>query len=312
MTDSEQRAPGPGDVTVSAPDPNFSSSQGTAGVSVGADDAVAQELIVRYRRRMRRDRVAAVAFPVLSLATIFVAWWGAVNFLDIQRFILPPPGEVLSELRRTVASGYLPEHFRSTLISVILGYGVAVAVGIAGGIVMAISKTVYRLVYPPLVAAQGVPKSALAPLLLIWFGLGLISKVMIAMLIAFFPIVIATFHGLSSVPPEFNNLGKSLGYSRVEMFSKIQFPYALPEIFSGLKIGIALAVVGAIVAEFVAARAGLGYVLIVATSQLNTALIFADLLVLGLMGVVLFAAIDLLERLVVPWHVASGRPVVSA
>jgi NitT/TauT family transport system permease protein len=96
------------------------------------------------------------------------------------------------------------------------------------------------------------------------------------------------------------------------MFSKIQFPFALPEIFSGLKVGIALAVVGAIVAEFVAARSGLGYVLIVATSQLNTALIFADLLVLGLTGVVLFAAIDLLERLVVPWHVASGRPVVSA
>jgi NitT/TauT family transport system permease protein len=178
--------------------------------------------------------------------------------------------------------------------------------GVVLGILMATWRMAYRILYPPIVASQGMPKVALAPLILLWFGFGMTSKVVIAALIAFFPIVVATLHGMASVPPELIRLGRSMGLSRIRLFFRIQAPSALPEMFSGFKIGIALALIGAIVAEFVASNRGLGYLLVSSMSQLNTATVIATLLVLGLVGIVLYTAVDVLERFVIPWHVASG------
>lgn len=271
----------------------------------GADGEVPGEV----QRKVRRERSESVLFPVASILLFLFAWWLVVTVFEIEPYILPPPETVVGVLVERFADGFLGQHAIATLTSVLMGYAAALAAGLVLGVLMASWKAMYRFLYPPIVAAQGVPKSALAPLFLIWFGLGATSKVVIAMTIAFFPIVISTFHGLRSVPPDLNKVGAVLGLSRWQLFRKIQFPYALPEIFSGLKVAIALAIVGAVVAEFVAANAGLGYVLIVATSQLNTALVFAALLVLGLMGIVLFTVVDLLERVVIPWHVASGRDV---
>lgn len=282
-----------GDAGPGSPDARFEGSEAMA--------------VRQVRRSVRRDRLAAVGFPALSGVLIVLAWFAAIRLFDVPPYILPGPERVFSVLYENVVSGRLWEHTSATLSAVGMGYTAAVVVGILCGILMATWKTVYRLIYPPIVATQGLPKSALAPLFLIWFGLGLTSKIVIAMMIAFFPIVIAMFHGLRSVPPDLLRMGRSLGLSRRELFIKIQFPSALPELFSGLKVGIALSIVGAIVAEFVAANRGLGYLIIIATSQLNTALVFGTLFVLAVMGVVLYTVVDAIERLVIPWHTASGR-----
>lgn len=277
---------------------------GAGSSPLPADEGTVPEEV---QRKLRRDRFESVLFPIGSILLFLVAWWLAVEVFQIERYILPPPETVVGVLYERFADGFLGQHAIATLTSVLMGYAAALVSGLVLGVLMASWKAMYRFLYPPIVAAQGVPKSALAPLFLIWFGLGITSKVVIAMTIAFFPIVISTFHGLRSVPPDLMKLGAVLGLPRWQLFRKIRFPYALPEIFSGMKVAIALAIVGAVVAEFVAANAGLGYVLIVATSQLNTALVFAALLVLGLMGVVLFTVVDVLERVIIPWHVASGR-----
>jgi NitT/TauT family transport system permease protein len=178
----------------------------------------------------------------------------------------------------------------------------AVGVAIPLAVLMASWRVIEKLLYPILVASQGIPKSALAPIFVIWLGFGIMPKIVIAMLIAFFPIVVATFVGLRSVRPEMIDLGRSMGLNWLQMLIKIQFPSALPSVFGGLKVGISLAVVGAIVGEFVAADSGLGYLLILTTGQLRTELMFAALIYLSVMGVVLFSIIDFIERLVIPWY----------
>lgn len=247
------------------------------------------------------------AAPVLSLLVLVVVWDLAVRVFQIAPFVLPPPAAVLEQLVEQLASGMYVRHTLATVEAVLLGYAAAVVGGVALGVGMASWRLAYRLLYPPIVASQGMPKTAVAPLLLLWFGFGMTSKVVIAGLIAFFPIVVSTFHGLSSVPPDMVKLGRSIGLSGPALFWKIRLPAALPEMFSGFKVGVALAIVGAIVAEFVAANEGLGYMLILSMAQMNTAVVMATLCILGVAGVVLYAAVDILERMAIPWHVATGR-----
>jgi NitT/TauT family transport system permease protein len=159
---------------------------------------------------------------------------------------------------------------------------------------------------PLLLIAQLVPKVAIAPLLLIWFGYGLTPKVLIAFLVAFFPIVVNGASGLSAVQPELLDLANSLQASCWQTFWKVRMPTALPELFSGMKIAVTLAIIGAIIGEFVGGNSGLGYLIIVANQELDTALAFAAIVLLSLMGIVLYGLIELLERWLMPWHVPDN------
>jgi NitT/TauT family transport system permease protein len=163
---------------------------------------------------------------------------------------------------------------------------------------------------PLIVSSQAMPKVAVAPLLLVWFGFGLLPKVLIAFLIAFFPVVISTAVGLASIEPEKIQLARSMGFGPSATFFKIRLPNALPSVFGGLKISITLAVVGAVVGEFVGGDAGLGYLLTVANGSMDTPLLFAGLVALTVLGVVLYLIVELAERLVVPRHIiAAGSGV---
>ncbi len=192
-----------------------------------------------------------------------------------------------------------------TLCEILWGFGLATAVGIPLAVVIVVSPGLERALYPLLVASQSVPKIAVAPLLIFWAGLGLFPKVLVAFLIAFFPVVIDTVAGFRSVEPEVLHLARSMGASERRVFLKIRLPHAMPHIFAGLKVAVTLAVVGAIVGEFIQADRGLGYALLQANGTFNTRLAFATILVLAAIGVVLFVAVERLERLSIPWHVSQ-------
>ncbi|WP_369824575.1 ABC transporter permease [Cellulosimicrobium sp. CUA-896] len=164
--------------------------------------------------------------------------------------------------------------------------------------------------YPLILFAQVIPKIAIAPILVVWFGFGLTPKIVLAVLIAFFPVVVSAVAGLRSTDPELLELSATMGASRWKTFRKIRFPGALPQLMSGLKVAVTLAVVGAVVGEFVGADRGLGYVLLLASGNLDAPLLFADLILMSLIGVVLFLLVELLERLLIPWH-ASRRGNVA-
>jgi NitT/TauT family transport system permease protein len=202
-----------------------------------------------------------------------------------------------------------PQLFAHTLATgyeTILAFLLSVAVGVPVAVCLVSSRSVERAAYPLLVASQAVPKVVIAPLLTIWFGFGLAPKVYVAFLIAFFPIVVSTVVGLRSVPPELIHLGRSMGFNAMQMLLKIRLPHALPSMFGGMQVAIALSLVGAIVGEFTGASAGLGYLLIVTIGTLDTVAMFAGILASIVLGVVLFSAVVWIERWAIPWH-ASQR-----
>lgn len=256
------------------------------------------------RRWLTKGRVTSVAYPAVALVLVVVGWALVKKVFDIKDYLLPSPGAVFSTLRHEAS--YLFEQSMTTLQEVLIGFALAAVVGVLIGIAIATWRPFEQAVYPLLVASQEVPQVAFAPLLLVWFGFGITSKVIIAFLIAFFPIVVNTSVGLRSVPPELVDLARATRAPAHKVLRKIRFPHALPHVFTGLKIGATFAVIGAVVGEFVGAGNGLGYVLVTANGRLNTALMFAAIIVLVILGLGLFFIISVIERLVIPWH-ASQR-----
>jgi NitT/TauT family transport system permease protein len=245
--------------------------------------------------------------PTATVLATIAAWEALVWGLQIAEYLLPPPSGVLAAL--AVEWRYLLLHTGVTVYEILCGFLLSVAVGIPLAMAIVASPVLERAVYPLLVASQSVPKIAIAPLLIFWAGLGLFPKILVAFLIAFFPIVIDTVVGLRSVEPEMLHLARSMGAAERKVFLKIRLPTALPNIFAGLKVAVTLAVVGAIVGEFIQADRGLGYALLQANAMLNTKLSFAAILILGGIGVVLFVAVDWIERLLIPWHVSRRSEV---
>jgi NitT/TauT family transport system permease protein len=188
-----------------------------------------------------------------------------------------------------------------TFLESVYGFGLAVAIGIPLAVCVANSRILNLTLYPVLVATQSVPKVAIAPIILVWFGLGIESKLAIAFLVAFFPVVVDTATGLQSTPPGLLELARALRASPFQVFTKVQFPAALPFVFSGAKVAVTLAVIGAVIGEFVGSVSGLGNLLLTANSQLDSALAWAALVWLSVLGIVLFAAVVLAERLLMPW-----------
>lgn len=259
---------------------------------------------VRAKSKMAAAMVRfAPAYPVISVIAILVVWEVVCDLMAVPRYILPAPSAIAIEMWKQ--RWVLLTHSVPTLEIILLGFGLAIAVGLSLALLIVWSLPLKLTLYPLLVSSQTVPKVAIAPLFVLWLGYGIFPKVLVTFLICFFPITIDTVVGLRSVPPETILLARSTGASAWRTFIMIKLPYALPNIFGGLKVAITLAVVGSIVAEFVGADKGLGYLLMVASGNLETTLLFADLFVLIFLGMVLYVVIEVLESALIPWHVSK-------
>jgi NitT/TauT family transport system permease protein len=235
------------------------------------------------------DRLAAPLFA----GAVLLAWEAVVRAFAISEFILPSPWAIL----KRVVTDYplLAAHARTTVLEVIGGFGLAVVTGVPFALATFYSRLMEKAVYPLLVGLQTIPKVALAPLLVLYLGYGWAPKIFLAFLISFFPIVIATVVGLQSLDRGLVHLVRAMGASEGQTFWKIRLPAALPNLFGGLKVGIALAVIGAVIGEYVAAERGLGYLQLQATSQFDTTLNFASILVISLVGVALYFVLTMVE-----------------
>jgi NitT/TauT family transport system permease protein len=257
----------------------------------------------RRVRRRSRARISAVIYPVLTVVGTLVAWDVATRAFGIPAYLLPAPSRIAVSLVENVA--LILKHGWVTTIEIVLGFLLSIVVGVPLALAIFMWPAFSRSVLPLLVSSQAMPKVAVAPLFLVWFGFGLLPKVLIAFLIAFFPIVIGTAVGLASIEQEKIHLARSMGLGAAATFFKIRLPSALPSVFGGLKISITLAVVGAVVGEFVGGDAGLGYLLMVANGNIDTPLLFAGLVALTVQGVVLFFLVELVERLAIPRQTAA-------
>lgn len=240
----------------------------------------------------------------LTLIALVAAWELLCRALNIPVFLIPAPSQVAWRLyeKRDL---YLI-HTWTTLYETTAGFLLAVVFGILCAAIIVVIPKLRDIVMPLLLVAQLVPKVAIAPLLLIWFGYGLFPKVLVAFLVAFFPIVVNGASGLASVQPELLDLGHSLQASRWQTFWKFRIPSALPELFSGMKVAVTLAIIGAIIGEFVGGNRGLGYLIIVANQELDTPLAFAAIFLLSAVGIALYAIVEMLERMLIPWHAPSA------
>ncbi|MFE3826417.1 ABC transporter permease [Streptomyces sp. NPDC059092] len=247
--------------------------------------------------------------PAALLVGCGVLWWAIAAAELVEPYLVPSPGATLDVL--TGKAGYLWQHTWVTTYETLLGFLIAAVVGVLAAVVMVRSSAVERTLYPLLLFAQVVPKIAVAPLFVVWLGFGITPKILIAVLIAFFPVVISMVTGLKAVDPEMLQLSATMGAKPWQTFVKIRFPASLPHLFSGLKVAVTLAVTGAVVGEFVGANEGLGYVILQANGNLDTPMLFAGLLVMSLIGVVLFALVEAAERLLLPWHASRRDPDVT-
>jgi NitT/TauT family transport system permease protein len=241
------------------------------------------------------------------LAGVFLLWEAGVRAFQVKPVILPPPSAVFADLFS--APAWYLGHAWYTLIVTLGGFALAVLVGVLLAVLIVESRPLEKSVYALIVALNSVPKVAVAPLFVIWLGTDAEPKIAIAFLIAVFAIVIDAVLGLKSVPPDILDLARSLRGGRLATLWRIRFPCALPSLFAGMKVAISLALVGAIVGEFVSSQRGLGYVILSAQGMFDTARVFAAILVLAAMGVALFWLIALLERLAIPWHASQKEHV---
>jgi NitT/TauT family transport system permease protein len=249
-------------------------------------------------------------YPIVATVILFVAWELVARYGKISPLILPPPSEIL---KTTVANfPVLMNMSAVTAYEFVLGFVLAIAIGMPLGALIVYARPVEMTFYPLLVAFQTIPKAAIAPVFIVWLGTGSTSKVLIAFAISFFPIVVDTIIGLRSSQPETIYLARSIGATPFQVFRYVRFPNALPAIFGGLKVASTLAVIGAIVGEFVSSDSGLGYLLLVANGELNTQLVFACVLVLTALGLAFFFTIEALEKVCVRWHVSARQAEAAA
>ena len=232
-----------------------------------------------------------------SLAVFLVAWKLATVIGDYPEFILPAPEVVADRAARAIGSGVLWEHTATTLLEVVLGFAAGATAAVLTGIALGKSVLVERVLSPYIVAAQAVPILALAPLLNIWFGGGLLARVVICALIVFFPIAIATMVGIRSADPLLDEMLRSLGARAAQRTRLLEIPSALPVIFGGLRVGVTLAVIGAVVAEWAGASVGLGVLINIANQGLfDTPLMFVALAALAIIGLAFYGLVVVVER----------------
>jgi NitT/TauT family transport system permease protein len=240
--------------------------------------------------------------PLVAIAAALALWAAVVAIFSVPDYLLPSPQAVA--LRIAKEWPLLWKHGIYTLGSVLSGFAASIAIGVPIAFAIVLSPSIERAAMPLLVMSQTIPKVAIAPILVVWLGFGLLPKIAIVFLISFFPIVVSTVVGLKSVETDMVDLVRSMGARTVKIMLRVRAPSALPQMFAGFKIAVCLAVVGAIVGEFVGSDRGLGYLLLTSTGTLDGPLVWAALLVLIGMGMALFAIVSWVERLAIPWHVS--------
>ena len=250
----------------------------------------------------RRPALASLGLRLIPAVVGLAAWHLAARWSGLPVFLLPGPVDVADVLARSLREGILVRHVGVTLVEVVAGLtlGSVVALGLAYP--LARSKRVERLLSPYIVASQAVPTVAIAPLLVIWFGTGLFSKILVCALIVFFPILINTVVGLQSVPDDLRDLMRSLRATRSQVFRHLEVPSAMPSVLGWLKIGATLSVIGAVVGEFVGAEAGVGFLVNQARGLYNTPLVFAALITLMTMALGLYGLVAGVERAALAWR----------
>ncbi len=247
--------------------------------------------------------------PVLLIVLLIVIWEAAVRVLDVPRFLLPAPTEII---QLAIAEWNLVEmHSLSTIVSIGTGYLAAVAFALAISALMIRYPMLERLIMPIFVGLQSVPKIAIAPLILVWVGAGLGSKMLVVASIAFFPVVINTMAGFKEVDRGLTDVFRSVAATERQMFLRLRLPYAMPYIFAGLRIATTLAVLGAIVAEWLAASNGLGYLVLSGSFNFNTARSFAAIIALAVIGTAFFALMSWIERMI-SWRTDLGDSTTEA
>lgn len=238
---------------------------------------------------------------LLVFIAVLVVWEAAVHYFAVSSLLLPPPSRIAAALGQGIERGFIINDLRVTATEVVVGFGIGALVGIVLGALVAEVKAVERFLYPYVVAFQAVPKLAIAPLVVIWLGFGISSKIAVVAMIVFFPIVVNTAEGLRSASPERIEMLRSFGASRWQIFRMVKVPSSLPFVFAGLNVAALLAVLGAVVAEWVGASAGLGNLILRLTYQLDTASMFGVLVVLSLMGLGAHFLVRIAQRRVVFW-----------
>jgi NitT/TauT family transport system permease protein len=251
----------------------------------------------------RKSSLSRAISPVISIIILLALWEGAVKVFSIPAYLLPPPSQVFVVI--WTHARILSIHAVATLSVILTGFLMSAVIGIPLALAISFSRFFQRTVYPMIVFSQLIPKIALAPLFVIWFGFGFLPKVLIAFLVSFFAVVIQSIVGFTSLKPEPIRVALSMGATPLDLFLKVRLPHALPNIFAGLKLAIASASIGAIVGEFIASQQGLGYLVLIANAELNTPLCFAGMLLLSLMGVALYFMVEAAERLSTGWHVSQ-------
>jgi NitT/TauT family transport system permease protein len=267
------------------------------------------------RRRSGGHRLAAVLNaawlrPFLFLIAMIVLWDVVIRVFNIPPYQIPKPEDVL----RTLWTDWpqLLQQSIPTTVATIQGFLLSAVFGVVAAVMIASSRTIESYVYPLLVFSQSIPKIAIAPLLVVWFGFGMMPKVLCAFLLGFFPVVVSAVQGFKSVEPDMLDLARAMEARRLQIFRMVAFPHAMPAIFAGLKVSITLAVVGAVVGEFVGSNNGLGFVLQRSIGNFELPTMFAALVVLSLIGVVLFWVLDVVERWMIPWHASQRQNMVIA
>lgn len=256
---------------------------------------------------MRLTKLLAKLTPYIALSLLIVSWQLLTWLFSVPDWLLPSPLVVVSSTQAWLPA--LPVHIGATLFETVSGFVIAVLVGVPLAMLVVASATFRDSIYPILVLLQVVPKLAIAPLFLMWVGYGLGSKVLMAFLLAFFPIVVGTAAGLQSVPSELLDMSRVLQASKLRIFATIRLPWALPHLFSAMKLAISLALIGAIIGEFVGSDTGLGYVILAASGSMNTGLTFGAIVILAVIGIVLFDIIERLERWLCPWYTTNASVV---
>ena len=248
---------------------------------------------------MSRAAARRVVLPVVVFVGLLILWEAAVPLFSIQQIVLPPPSGVAVTLVDT--AGPILFHARQTLMTTLIGFGAAVVLGLVLGFAIGASATVNDAVYPLLVGFNSIPKAAVVPLLVMWFGIGSVPAVLTAFLLAFFPIAVNVAVGLATLEPELSDVLRVLGASRWQIFRKVGVPRTMPLFFASLKVAISSAFVGSVISETVASNAGIGYLMAVAASDFNTRLAFAGLFVLAALGVLLYGLFAAVERRMTAW-----------
>ena len=245
------------------------------------------------------------AVPFVFFMVLLAAWQLALQIFPVPSFILPAPSQIVSRIADS--PGRMVVHSLATLREVIVGFGLALGGGVLLAVMTAHSQLLARTLYPLLVVTQTIPTVAIAPVLVIWFGPGDTARFIVVFLIAFFPIFVNTTAGLLRVDEDLIDLVRGLNAPPWKIFTKIRFPNALPHLFTGMRVSIVLAVIGAVVSEFVAANEGLGYLVFSAATNMDTRLVFAAVVLLATMGIILFQIVRLTQAWTLPWASAAGQ-----